>query len=97
MSDEITRFVEHNVYETLSTTDRTPCPCSSCGKDMRDPETGAVSVGMTVDNAQATGEFLTRQLGRFAGKSYSFCWECWLEASMPPVPHAAGLAGEGKS
>ncbi len=63
--------------------------CSKCYKDMTDPETGRLMVGVLISGLEVAPiseehrNFVRRQLGKYAdfmGLPHMFCWECYLDS-----------------
>jgi hypothetical protein len=61
-----------------------PIYCDRCGKCMTDEDGGSfVGVCLTVNVIDRPETFVQAQLGKYEiGRSYSFCWECWLDSLM---------------
>jgi hypothetical protein len=68
--------------------DKTPYPCRRCGKNMRNPKTGATYHGFTaqlIDDQKdpETSAFLKEQVGDLVvGETYAFCFECLVKTFM---------------
>lgn len=60
--------------------------CAACGKDMVDPETGTLLVGVSLklrigDYGTFSKGFIEEQFGQYRDNTtYNICWECWLKS-----------------
>ena len=60
--------------------------CAACGKDMIDPKTGTLLVGVSLelninDHLVSSKGFIKKQFGKYQDNIvYNICWECWLKS-----------------
>jgi len=58
--------------------------CNRCGKSMtRADGSSLVGISLQVLAKDAPEDFIQAQFGKYEiGRTYSFCWECWLDSLM---------------
>ena len=57
--------------------------CDKCGKNMKKPDTEENWIGCSMGFSCEPGQedFFQKQLGKYQiGKTYNFCYECWLDS-----------------
>ena len=65
--------------------------CDGCGKRVEEDGSSLIGISLTFDPKvfdEFSLEFCQRQLGKYVlGKTYNFCWECWLKSlgAKPPI------------